>query len=117
NQSAVVGYGVIISYFFPDNRRADDLAAATEDLIHHLSAQNHGMQMAGNSRPVRLSNHDGLVTMLQSGSPYGGAETDALLTVATPQGLFYMVFIAPQQQFGQLQRTFDQMVQSIRFAP
>lgn len=116
NQTAAVGYGAIVSYFSPDNTRASDLAAATNDLVHHLTTQNNGMQIAGNSRRVRVANHDGLVTMLQSGSPYGGAESDALLTVSTPQGLFYMVFIAPQKQFGQLQGTFDQMVQSIRFA-
>ncbi|MDQ6663923.1 MAG: M48 family metallopeptidase [Acidobacteriota bacterium] len=116
SQSAAVGYGAIVSYYFPDNNRATDLSAATEDLIHHLTAQNNGMQIAGNSKRVRVANHDGLVTMMQSGSPYGGTESDALLTVATPQGLFYMVFIAPQNQFGQLQGTFDQMVQSIRFA-
>lgn len=116
NQNAAVGYGAIVSYFFPDNSRAEDLGAATDDLIHHLVAQNHRMQVSGNTRRVRVANHDGLITILQSGSPYGGAETDALLTVSTAQGLFYMVFVAPSQQFGQLQATFDQMVQSIRFA-
>ncbi len=116
NQVAAVGYGVIVSYFFPDNRQSEDLVAATDDLVHHLSAQNNGMQMTGGSRRVRVADHDGLVTMLQSGSPYGGAEQDALLTVTTARGLFYMVFIAPHNQFGQLQKTFDLMVQSIRFA-
>jgi hypothetical protein len=46
---------------------------------------------------------------------YGGAETDALLTVARPEGLFYMVFIVPQRNFARLQGAFDQMVNSIRF--
>ena len=115
NQTAAVGYGVIVSYFFPDNQRSEDLVAATDDLVHHLSAQSNGMQGAGGSRRVRVANHDGLVTMLQGGSPYGGVEQDALLTVATPQGLFYMVFIAPQNQFGRLQGTFEEMVESIRF--
>jgi len=116
NQNAMVGYGAIVSYFLPDNNRSEDLVAATEDLVHHLMAQNSRMRTAGNSRRVRVANHEGLVTTLQSASPYGGTETDALLTVTTPQGLFYMVFIAPAQQFGQLQNTFDQMVQSIRFS-
>jgi len=116
NQNAVVGYGAIVSYFFPDNSRAEDLRSGTDDLIHHLTAQNSRMQILGNSRQVRVDGHDALVTMLQSGSPYGGLENDALLTVATPQGLFYIVFVGPTQQFGQLQATFDQMVQSIRFS-
>ena len=53
--------------------------------------------------------------MLETGSPYGGAETDALLTVMRPEGLFYMVFIAPQRNFSSLQGAFEQMLNSIRF--
>lgn len=116
NGAAQVGYGAIVSYFFPDTNRGGNLVNDTEDLIHHLRTQNPNMQVAGNPRRVRVSNHDGLVTTLQSDSPFGGAETDALLTISTPQGLFYMIFIAPQNQFGRLQGAFDQMVQSIRFA-
>lgn len=116
NQNATVGYGAIVSYFVADNERAQDLAGATDDLIHHLIAQNSRMQVSGPSRGVRVANRSGAITMLESSSPYGGVETDALLTVTTPQGLFYMVFIAPAQHFGQLQATFNQIVQSIRFA-
>jgi len=115
-ESVAVGYGALVSYFIPDNNRSEDLGEATIDLVHHLTAQNSRMQITGNSRRVRVGNHDGLITTLQSGSPYGGPETDALLTITTPQGLFYMIFIAPAQQFSQLQSTFNQMVQSIRFA-
>jgi hypothetical protein len=63
-----------------------------------------------------VAGQQGLITMLSSSSPFGGAEVDALLTVQRPEGLFYMVFIAPQQEFSQLQAVFDRMVQSIRFA-
>ena len=115
NQNTAIGYGAVVSYFFPDRNGGQDLAVQTEDLIHHLTSQTR-MQVSANSRRVRVANRDGLVTMLQSGSPYGGSETDALLTVRTPQGLFYMIFVAPAQQFGQLQGTFNQMVQSIRFS-
>ena len=115
DQSAAIGYGAVVSYFIPDRNGSQDLTFETEDLIHHLTSQNR-MQAMGDSRRVRVANRDGLVTTLQSGSPYGGTETDALLTVRTPQGLFYMIFVAPQQQFAQLQGTFNQMVQSIRFS-
>ena len=116
NGSASIGYGAIVSFFSPDNTGPEDLSSATDDLIHHLLAQNSRMQISGRSRPTRVANHEAPVTMLESSSPYGGAETDALLTVQTPQGLFYMVLIAPAQSFGQLEGTFKQMIQSIRFA-
>ena len=74
------------------------------------------MQSSGQQRKVRVDGQNGLVTMLSSSSPYGGEEVDALLTVQRPEGLFYMVFIAPRENFNQLQSIFDQMVRSIRFA-
>jgi hypothetical protein len=48
-------------------------------------------------------------------SPYGGTESDYLLTVARPEGLLYMVFIAPQSEMTSLQGTFQRMLESIRF--
>lgn len=113
NGTAQVGYGVIVSFFSPDTNHGTDIVANTEDLIHHLRSENPGMQVAGGSRRVRVDNHDGLVTTLQSDSPFGSAETDTLLTVSTPRGVFYLVFIAPKSQFDKLQGTFEQMIQSI----
>jgi Zn-dependent protease with chaperone function len=116
NGNTAVGYGAMFSYFFPEGEgRRMDLRTATDELIHHLHAGNPTMQVAGNQKRVRVSGYDGLLTMMQSSSPYGGAETDALVTVARPEGVFYMVFIAPQRDFSALQNTFDQMIRSIKF--
>ena len=112
--STQIGYGTVVSYFFPEQSR--NLRQATNELIHHLHANNPSMQTTGQQRSVRVGGQQGLVTMLSSSSPFGGGEVDALLTVQRPEGLFYMVFIAPQQEFSQLQAVFDRMVQSIRFA-
>jgi hypothetical protein len=38
-----------------------------------------------------------------------------LVTVDRPEGLFYMIFIAPEQNFKQLQPAFEQMLRSVRF--
>ena len=58
-----------------------------------------------------------LVTTLASDSPYRGqAEIDVLLTIQRPQGLFYMICIAPEADFPNLQSTFDEMMRSIRFS-
>ena len=110
NGGAAIGYGVILSYYAPDTERQGDLNGATDDLVHHLRLENQGMQTVGEARSVRVNGADGLVTMLETASPYGGVETDALLTVIRPEGLFYMVFIAPQKSFAGLQGAFDQMV-------
>jgi hypothetical protein len=36
--------------------------------------------------------------------------------VDRPQGLFYLIVVAPESDFQNLRSTFDTMVQSIRFA-
>lgn len=115
NGATAVGLGAILSYFFPDNN-SKDLRNATDDLIHHLTSQNPGMQVTSrNPRRVRVDGSDGLVTMLEGSSPYGGAESDALLTVSRPEGLFYLVFITPQRSDSNLEGTFERMTHSLRF--
>src|SRR5207247_3089832 len=42
NGGSAVGYGVIVSYFFPESKTSD-LAQATDELIHHLHASNPNM--------------------------------------------------------------------------
>ncbi len=113
NGASQIGYGAILSYFVPDSRAA--LQSATDDLIHHLRADNPRMQVVTPARSTRAGGAAALITRLGSASPFGGNETDALLTVLRPEGLFYLVFVAPENQFSQLQSTFDRMVASLRF--
>lgn len=117
NGGGAIGYGAIVSFYFPESQTRD-LQQATEELIHHLHSNNPSMQVASNTRRrVRVEGNNGLVTTLTSDSPYRGqTETDVLLTVMRSQGLFYMIFIAPQSDFRNLQGTFDEMVRSIRFS-
>ena len=113
NGSTQVGYGAILNYFVPEGGRAN-LRQATEELVHHLHANNPSMQVNRNRR-ARVDGKEALITMMTSGSPYGGEETDALLTVARPEGLFYMIFIAPTRSFPELEGTFNSMINSLRF--
>ena len=92
------------------------LRSATDDLIHHLKTDNPRTAVTSNqSRSTRVGGSNGLVTMLSNSSPFGGNEVDALLTVMRPQGLFYLVFAAPERNYPQLQDTFQKMIDSIRF--
>lgn len=117
NGGVAVGYGTVLSYYVPEGVRTLDLRRDTADLVNQLRSQNPGTRVASSgSRRVTVGGANGLVTMLEGQSPYGGRETNALLTVARPEGLFYMVFVAPQRDFNQLESTFSQMIQSIRFA-
>ncbi len=112
--STSIGYGAILSYYAPV--RQASLRQATDELIDRLRQENPSMEVTRAARSVRVGNAQGLITMMRSSSPYGGAETDAVLTVARPEGLFYMVFIAPERQFSSLEGAFNQMINSLRFS-
>jgi Zn-dependent protease with chaperone function len=114
NSNTEIGYGAILSYFVPDNNRSD-LRSATDDLIHHLHVDNPRLAATSKGRATRVGGTPGLLTTLSSSSPLGGDEADLLLTAMRPQGLFYIILIAPQSNAGQLQSTLQKIQDSIRF--
>jgi beta-barrel assembly-enhancing protease len=115
NGNTQIGYGVMASYFIPDTK-GQSLRQATDNLIHHLSASNTGMQSAGDGRTLKVNGDPALITTLASKSALtGGPETDALLTINRPDGLFYLVFIAPASEFKDLEDVYNDVVQSVRF--
>lgn len=111
-----VGYGLEASYYFPPGNGID-LARDTQALIQQLQKENSGMRVGRASRTVSVGGERGLETTLNSKSPYQGEEeVDELITVARPEGLFYMVFIAPRSEYDQIQATFREILKSLRFA-
>src|SRR5258706_450912 len=67
-----VGYGAIVSYYFPE-AKTQDLQQSTDELIHHLHAANPSMRITPAARRrITVENSAGLVTMLASDSPYRG---------------------------------------------
>lgn len=112
--AAAVGYGVIAGYYTPA-RPATTVEQASRELLSQLGAMNPTMQVQSGIRSARVSGSPGAIAELVSASPFGGQERSVLLTVARPEGLFYMVFIAPNQHFQQVQGAFGQMVNSVRF--
>jgi hypothetical protein len=112
--SVAVGYGAMVSYYFPQGNRLN-LRRDTADLIQQLRSSNPSMQV-NNQRNARIAGQQALLTTLYSQSPYQGeTEIDTLVTVARPEGLFYVVFVAPRSEFDQIQGVFNRMLESIRF--
>lgn len=110
-----VGYGTMLSVYSPHSQDRANLRRDTSDLIGQLRQSNPAMQASGGQKNARVGGSQGLVTTLYNQSPLGGREVDLLVTVARPEGLFYMIFIAPEQEFGKLQSVFEQMLRSVRF--
>jgi len=115
NGQISVGYGLETSYFAPKGN-AVDLNRDTQALIREFRQSNTGMHIGREARTIQVAGQPALLTTLYSNSPYRGEqEVDALVTVARPSGLFYLVFIAPQSQFDQIQGTFEDVLRSVRF--
>jgi beta-barrel assembly-enhancing protease len=115
NGGAAIGYGAIVNLYQPRDNDRINLEHHTHDLINQLQASNPNMREEGRSRRIRVDGQNALVTTLSSDSPFRGDEVDMLVTVARPEGLFYIVFIAPASEYPRAQATFDEMLRSVRF--
>lgn len=110
-----VGYGVIVSRFSSHSRGRGDLRSDTEDLLGQLSQSNPGLQ-TGRQQRGRIDGKSSLITTLYNQSALtGGREVNMLVSVDRPDGLFYLIFIAPENDFRNAQPVFEQMLQSVRF--
>ena len=122
NGNVSIGYGAIASYYFPQSdevelrRDADKLRIDTDDLVRQMQQANPGMR-ALEPRNLKVNGYSALVTTLNTSSPFQGeTEIDQLVTVLRPEGLWYLVFIAPQSESRDVQPVFDQMLRSVRFS-
>lgn len=117
NSSGAVsmGYGAVASYYRPQSSRS--LRGATQELLRQLQSVNPGLGVSGGSRQVLLNGQQqGLVTTLSGRSPYGGSERNVLVTVARPEGLFYIVFVAPTGHMTDMSQAYQTMLDSVRFS-
>jgi hypothetical protein len=114
NGASQVGFGALIGLFTTERGRTA-LQAATDDLIRKLKSENPKMQAAGAGKSVTVDGVNGLMTMLSEDSPFGGGETDGLVTVARPGGLVYVVFVAPDRDYTRVEKTFQQVLDSVRW--
>lgn len=117
NGKPAMAYGMIVnlSDAHTDPKSANALEAATERLIEDLQRSNPGMSVMRKSERVRLNGERALSTYLKNDSPVGGQETDWLITVMRPDGLLFLVCVAPESEYPEYDRTFEAMLDSIRF--
>jgi hypothetical protein len=112
-QGNAIGYGLMTSYYFPQDGRGN-LQRDTTDLIKQLQANQ--VKQTANAKSVRVGGQPALLTPMESPSPFqGGREIDMLLTIARPEALFYIVFISPESEWAATQKAFDDVVASLAF--
>jgi predicted Zn-dependent protease len=115
-----IAYGVVISGGQDPN--ATTLDQATQDLVASLQQSNPGLQANGSMRRISVNGVSGRSVDLTGTSPIQRGsqavrERDWLVTVPrSGGGLIYLIFIAPESDFGQLQPTYQQMLDSLQLS-
>ena len=115
--NASIGYGAMMAVFEPHagSNGQIDLKAATNELINNLHGSNPDLRISKDPSKIRVGGLPALATTLINASALGGNEIDYLVTVLRPEGLTYFVFVAPEKEFANYERTFRDMTDSIRF--
>jgi hypothetical protein len=126
-----LAYGVIVNLFEPSwygygqqlqgpgfgqGRGGDDarLEQSTDQLVQELRLSNRNMRVVRYREVIRVDGDGALSTYFSNDSPLGGLETVWLVTVDRPDGLLFMVFTAPEQEFRLYEGTFHEMLRSVR---
>ena len=111
-----LAYGVILSIFTPrtDDRSSVGLEEATDQLIENMQSSNSGMRISRDQGTTRVGGKTALSRILTNNSPAGGRERDWLVTTMIPEGLLYIIFVAPEQEFADYQRAFQQILNSVK---
>ncbi len=117
-----IAYGAIIESAQPQSSVTDasSLTQATIALIAQLSHENGGLTQLGQIAGTKVGGRLAQSVMLSGTSPVvqnGAAltERDWLVTVTLPDGnIDYLVFIAPEPDFGTLRPVFDAILKSFR---
>ncbi|MEO5926089.1 MAG: M48 family metallopeptidase [Bryobacteraceae bacterium] len=113
NGQVEIAYGMLTSYYFPSDNKGN-LQRDTAALVKQMGDSQ--VKATGNAKTVKVAGQNALLTPMESQSPYQGQrEIDMLLTVARPEALFYIVFIAPESEWAGTQKAFDAVVASLQF--
>jgi len=115
NQQSVFTHGVEAGVARNDSR---DLQSASEELVQDLSQSNPRMRRDGGWDRGTVGGRRGLRTMLTNQNDVTGRqERIALYTTTLDDGtLFYLIGVAPDQEFGAYDDVFDRVAGSLQFA-
>jgi hypothetical protein len=110
-------YGLIVGFVAgtADANDSNALDKSTRQVLEGLQKANPNMKIQRHGERVRLNGLPGLSTYLSNDSPAGGQETDWVITVLRPEGLYYFVCVAPQSAYGSYDKTFSSILDSVRF--
>ena len=114
-QSVFVTHGIFIGVLPPPS---SDLRAATEALVQQQVDVNPDFRVIRAPQPINFNGRAGFATAVAGPSAVTGViEVDVIYTTATADGrLFYLITMAPEDEFKNYQATFEQIINSLRLA-
>jgi hypothetical protein len=108
-----LAYGMIVNQYSPS---ADaTLASATDQFISELRRSNAGLAVQRRPEPMLLNGQKALSAYLLNDSPVKGKELIWLVTTMRPDGMLYVISVAPQNDFDRYSKAFEATLRSIRF--
>ena len=114
-----IAYGALISVYEPmrEPGRRLTLQAATEQLVRELQKSNPNLRVVNRSAgPRRPDGQETFSVTARGQSPFEGqAELNWITTTFRPEGLWYVVFIAPEGSWNTYDPVFRQMLEAVRF--
>ena len=114
NGTPAMARGLMAGVFAAETR---GLRAATDQLIDDLRASNPDLNpLRGQRRETRVSGRPAESVLLEGSSVIQGQrEFVWLLTSETGKGLFYVILVAPENEYSQLREPYQKIVQSVQF--
>jgi Zn-dependent protease with chaperone function len=113
-----IAYGVIVNA--AQDANASSLDQVAQDLIQNLQQSNPGLRPSGDIRRISANGADARTVDMVGDSPLEEngkplPEHDRLVLRSGPGGSYlYVIFIAPERDFGTLQPTYQRMLDSLR---
>jgi len=114
-----IAYGVVVNAYQPQQPQSLEQSAA--DIVRGVQQSNPQVQPAGNPQRATVNGQAAVAVDMRGPSPLQNsngqtvAERDKLVAVQRPDGsVLWLMFIAPEQDFGKLQSTYQQMLNSLQ---
>ena len=118
-EASGIAYGALVSILEPepDEDGRISLYQASSQLIEQIQHSNPELRVISRRQRTGVGGQRAISLTLRGPSPVRGeTELDWLVSTLRPDGtLWYIVFVAPEQDFGALRPTFEQMLDSVRF--
>ena len=116
-----MGYGVLLNGLTAQQVQRMSIDEATGRLVQGLQKSNRFREVI-KATPITVGGIEGRSVVLQSPSPFPDSkgqpqqERDWLITVPQRNGaLIFMIFVAPEADFAQLQPAYEAMLKSVEF--